>query len=808
MNCLFTSTHDLLIKHLKLLNYAVDETGICYGISFMGMQAIFSGELDVFNSRIDTLAYLDNLEEDLNRVTTTRLIRNKKIRIALQEELEAKLSIKKRQSIIFENLLNEWQRKAYFTELNRRIENADRRLTQRDRDILSTPAFFDGIALHCHPENYPQIFEEKDHFKSQDGVLTLPRVLPKKYTHMALEVEKIDSFDTCGAYDQDEVESYFQILRQRICEQQHPALTEPVTFVLSSSNHTICVGFDPKKKAWILIDANQLPAKTISTNREMAEKVMRAFTGNDTAIFSTELFVKKSENEKILNYCEICKNDPRWKRLHEVTTKKAVIKDSDGHTLLQRAAATNQVLLVAKLLEQKINVDEKAKSGLTALYIAAQQNHPLVVDLLRQKKIAINRQIHTGATALYIAALKGHTDVVDSLLKHPDIIVDTPHLEGATPLMIATQNNHIDIVEKLLEKKADVNACRKGGITSLIVAIERGNAAIVNKLLRCKANVEQAKDNGSKPLHLAALYGQVSILEKLLECKGDINATMKNGETALYVAAKEGQEATVDKLLEYKELDVNKARSNGETPLHSAIKFRQVSIVKKLLDHPEIKLNLTCRLTIAELIHFAEFKHRSAHVRALFAKKNIKEFVELNMLELAVYFGHTEIVSLLLKKGMDTHTDNKISLLDMTEAMAHTEIKKMLNLYPTEEKQADRIINETIHNHIISEIDKYIAEKINDIQSCCFFMFRNTALTEQKLNIARLLKEDILITRDPRDLVKMIEHAKHSYATLGCRHFISSHFETCLGRIENLIKHKEDDKHESNNTISSCFSLL
>ncbi|MCW8409321.1 hypothetical protein OQJ13_10085 [Legionella sp. PATHC035] len=49
------SKHSQLISLMKVLGYPSDEDGICNGYAYMGMQAFFAKELDVFKQRVDHL---------------------------------------------------------------------------------------------------------------------------------------------------------------------------------------------------------------------------------------------------------------------------------------------------------------------------------------------------------------------------------------------------------------------------------------------------------------------------------------------------------------------------------------------------------------------------------------------------------------------------------------------------------------------------------------------------------------------------------------------------------------------------------
>ena len=78
-----------------------------------------------------------------------------------------------------------------------------------------------------------------------------------------------------GIYNQRELCTYFQMLRQILCSSQYP-----IGFILNSSTHTITVGWSSRKSCWILIDPNNLPYKEINYDDEAAAEVMSSFSKN------------------------------------------------------------------------------------------------------------------------------------------------------------------------------------------------------------------------------------------------------------------------------------------------------------------------------------------------------------------------------------------------------------------------------------------------------------------------------------------------------------------------------------------------
>lgn len=47
--------HDKITRALKTLDYESDEKGVCFGIAYMGMQAVLLKDIETFNKRIERI---------------------------------------------------------------------------------------------------------------------------------------------------------------------------------------------------------------------------------------------------------------------------------------------------------------------------------------------------------------------------------------------------------------------------------------------------------------------------------------------------------------------------------------------------------------------------------------------------------------------------------------------------------------------------------------------------------------------------------------------------------------------------------
>ena len=290
-------SHGKLLQYMKQLGYEINETGMCYGFAHMGMQAILADDLETYNRRLEVMEEIppEKISSEIEKIR--KKVQEKKPRA--QEEL-------------------------------------NNFLTQKEQDILSIPAFFDGVVLYFKPRKYPFIFEEKERPQIQNAELTFSRALPKaltidekieekngsKYTIEKSNVGKVESLS--GIYNKSELEIYFNTLRETLAEQKYH---QPISFVLLSKNHAVTVGYHPKKQTWQWIDSSA--AQEIK-DHEIANLVMSTFSKNNITAFAMTIYVKNSDSEQAKKYLNACKEKPAWIEICKITKEKAQREDFGG----------------------------------------------------------------------------------------------------------------------------------------------------------------------------------------------------------------------------------------------------------------------------------------------------------------------------------------------------------------------------------------------------------------------------------------------------------------------------------------------
>lgn len=247
---------------------------------------------------------------------------------------------------------------------------------------------------------------------------------------------------------------------------------------------------------------------------------------------------------------------------------------------------------------------------------------------------------------LYVAACSGDFATCTDLLENHKINPNVATTYGATPLRIAAQNGYLTVVKKLIECKSDPNA--------------------------------SDYESGGTPLHVAAEKGRLEVVKALLDHKGNLHAKAVGGSTPFYMATQEGHLEVAEELLKRK-ADPSVARTiDGATPAYIAAELGHDSIMNLLIKH-RASLNKPIEMRVSALLPAAEIEYQKSHVEALFQKKGVDMDAVLQgftAFHAAVFFGHINIVDILIKARVDIHaqTEEKISPLELGLAMGYADI--------------------------------------------------------------------------------------------------------------------------------------
>lgn len=706
-----------LYKRMNKLGH-VEESGVCFGISHMAIQALHSDdpekELEIFDKRLELIAAIPEEKFDVE-IAKLRKEYSDLSKLARKEFLQI-------HCLSDESLaeMNEVERLKWQKTINAAIQKKLKQWAEEGKiDLikLEIPALFDGIELYQNPQRHGYLFpkeelvasgieEKKEEEKTpqtrpifQNAILTFPVVLSKKLEQKTMNnpLGIVPGGDFSGAYTLKDLNIYFSTLATSIHEN---ALNAPLTLVLNSVNHAITISYDPKTQTWLFIDPNRLPTKRFKQSNEIAKMVMKAMSFkkklNDVICFSTQIFAPLSQYPSIQNMLSSNETQKTWKAIPPINATNAKLVDPEGGFLLMLAARNNQVELAETLLEQGAVVDEEYK-GITALYRAVRLGNLKVVEALLNAGAQVNKVVN-GFTYLHYAADAGEVEVMKVLLAHgaeKDAICNS-----YTPLFGAVNEGRIEAVQVLLDAGVEKDKMCNG-LTPLHLAVKNGHAGVVTVLLAHQVNINQICE-GLTPLFLAAREGHLEIMEILL-AHGAIIGEKCNGLTLLEIAVQNGHTRVVEALIAkgakidesllkvavekghmgvVEALVIHGAKIDGlfdgETLLHIAAKKGGMRVVKAMLDR-NIKIDTVCN-GITPLFLAASEGHLHVMNRLVAEGAKLDEKCNgISLLQIAVQKGHADVVqALIANKANIKEKYQGFTLLQLALQSKHMDVVEVL----------------------------------------------------------------------------------------------------------------------------------
>lgn len=275
--------------------------------------------------------------------------------------------------------------------------------------------------------------------------------------------------------------------------------------------------------------------------------------------------------------------------------------------------------------------------------------------------------VENGRTPLYFAALGQHHATAKVLLDAGASLTATSSDWGSTPLRAAAALGSPDVTRLLLEHGAKPEAKDAHGMTPLQTAYLWGRHAAVAVLLNHK-RFQEYHDPGEvsedQPLLLAVQRGNAKTVDSLLRHDADPNVRDRDG-TSLFHAVSQ-RRIDICHLLLAKKADVNYVVPGSYSALIEAVQVGDVDIVNLLLDH-----QADTEKTEADAgesgngngwrrtaLHVAACHNERELVRVLLAhgaNPNVCDSDGWTSVWAAAYFGHADIVRLLIDAEADIH---------------------------------------------------------------------------------------------------------------------------------------------------------
>eukprot|EP00074_Homo_sapiens_P089189 XP_016865306.1 ankyrin repeat and death domain-containing protein 1B isoform X6 [Homo sapiens] len=184
-----------------------------------------------------------------------------------------------------------------------------------------------------------------------------------------------------------------------------------------------------------------------------------------------------------------------WRSLSRIPKREGLGEEDTavaGHELLlpnersfQNAAKSNNLDLMEKLFEKKVNINVVNNMNRTALHFAVGRNHLSAVDFLLKHKARVDVADKPKESPLHLVVINNHITVVNSLLSAQHDI-DILNQKQQTPLHVAADRGNVELVETLLKAGCDLKAVDKQGKTALAVASRSNHSLVVGMLIKAE----------------------------------------------------------------------------------------------------------------------------------------------------------------------------------------------------------------------------------------------------------------------------------------------------------------------------------
>lgn len=400
-------------------------------------------------------------------------------------------------------------------------------------------------------------------------------------------------------------------------------------------------------------------------------------------------------------------------------------KGPAGQTALMRAALWGHNEIVKLLIDKGARVDLQDKDGNSALILACRNGREESALTLIKAGADVNLKNSFKNSALHWAFAKDLDRAALKMLplykninEKDNIYVSsfsTPGWQGGrnyherhfenqehgnpNRLIGRTIFHHLcaarfyDQIPVYLGKVKDINERDGYGITPLHSIIKEDNLALVKSFVAAGADVNNVSRYNNTPLHRAIIYGAFDTVVYLLEKGARISPDHKGKSSVLYEAIDENEEKIFKYLLEiykkrglaYKDILISElfasfdyhVESNKDYFLErnsSAWTYKSFSntfeygLAQLLLE--EVGQSDTRDEKGRTLLIAAAASGNIEFIKRLITNDNINQKDERgnSALHWAVYYGHQEVVELLLANGADPNIYNKSGVTPLMTA--------------------------------------------------------------------------------------------------------------------------------------------
>ncbi|VDI03178.1 Hypothetical predicted protein [Mytilus galloprovincialis] len=243
--------------------------------------------------------------------------------------------------------------------------------------------------------------------------------------------------------------------------------------------------------------------------------------------------------------------------------------------------------------------------------------------------------------------------------------------DGSTPLFVSASLGYVDFVRYFLVKCSNhINVKDREGRSSFHVACENGHIAIVKYLLKFYEDINAEKADKTTALSATCINGHTEVAKLLLDNNADINRKNKLNQHALYFACLNGSVELVSLLINHYKVALTNRDTREQIPVHTTCQDDHIQSYKHLFgfcsyvntqtDFGWTSLYIACFQaclnghyeTVNILLNLNGQKSNSC------MDTRLRDEDGWSVLHAACSSGHTEVVKLLIKAGVDINIES------------------------------------------------------------------------------------------------------------------------------------------------------
>ena len=328
------------------------------------------------------------------------------------------------------------------------------------------------------------------------------------------------------------------------------------------------------------------------------------------------------------------------------------------------------------LLEHGADIHALDNDHATPLHVVSQSGGMKATRLLLKHGADVHALDNTHSTPFHLALQRRDNEVARLLLEHG---ANVHALDGnhSTPLHFASESGNAETAHLLLQHGADVHALDNSHSTPLHSISQHSDAGAAHVLLDHGAIVDARNNEGSTPLHVALQCGNTKAAYLLLEHGAGVHALDNNHSTPLHFISQRGIAGAAHVLLEHGAI-VDARNNEGSTPLHVASQCGNAEVARLLLErgadiYVRNKTDQTPQHLLLAMCSNKKPDDDVDTIRFLVEPDADVDAVDDNHstpLHRASYHGNLKLAQLLLERGANINTRNKVGQTALYRVLA------------------------------------------------------------------------------------------------------------------------------------------